>query len=118
MPYALAIGVPYDVFWHITPKKLESFEKAYRNTKRAKDEENWLMGQYNLKAFSVALDRALHGRKAKSEYFKEPVMWKFIDESELTEEEKEKREMEREILSMEQWISNDRKRGLPETKMK
>ncbi len=83
-----------------------------------KDEENWLMGQYNLKAFAVAIDKILNGKKSKAEYFKEPVLWKFLDESELTEEEKEKRAMEKEILAMEQWISNDKTRGLPETKIK
>ena len=76
------------------------------------------MGQYNLKAFSVVVDGVLSGRKAKSKYFEEPMLWKFLDESELTEEEREKREMEREILAMERWISNDKARGLPETKIK
>lgn len=26
----MAIGVPYDIFWHLTPKKLESFYKAHQ----------------------------------------------------------------------------------------
>lgn len=76
------------------------------------------MGQYNLKAFSVVIDGVLNGRKSKSKYFEEPMLWKFLEESELTEEEREKRAMEREILAMEQWIANDKARGLPETKIK
>ena len=76
------------------------------------------MGQYNLKAFSVVIDGVLNGRKSKSKYFEEPMLWKFLDESELTEEEREKRAMEREILAMEQWIANDKASGLPETKIK
>lgn len=76
------------------------------------------MGQYNLKAFSVVIDSVLNGRKSKSKYFEEPMLWKFLEESELTEEEREKRAMEREILAMEQWIANDKARGLPETKIK
>lgn len=76
------------------------------------------MGQYNLKAFSVVVDGVLNGRKSKSKYFEEPMLWKFLEESELTEEEREKRAMEREILAMEQWIANDKARGLPETKIK
>lgn len=76
---------------------------------------NWISGQYNLSAVSVAIDRVLNGKKSKSEYIKEPFLWKFLEESQLTEEEREKREMEKEILAMEQWIANDRARGLPET---
>lgn len=76
------------------------------------------MGQYNLKAFAVAVDGILNGRKAKSKYFEEPMLWKFLDESELTQEELDKRALEKEILAMEQWIANDKARGLPETKIK
>ena len=76
------------------------------------------MGQYNLKAFAVVVDGVINGRKAKAKYFTEPMLWKFLEESELTEEEREKRAMEREILAMEQWIANDKARGLPETKIK
>lgn len=76
------------------------------------------MGQYNLKAFAVVVDGILNGRKAKSKYFEEPMLWKFLDESELTQEELDKRALEKEILAMEQWIANDKARGLPETKIK
>lgn len=76
------------------------------------------MGQYNLKAFAVVADGILNGRKAKSKYFEEPMLWKFLDEAELTQEELDKRALEKEILAMEQWIANDKARGLPETKIK
>jgi len=81
------------------------------------------MGQYNIQAFRVVMDEVMcglsgKGRKPKTKYFEEPKLWKFLDESELTDEEREKRAMEREILAMEQWIANDKARGLPETKIK
>ena len=76
------------------------------------------MGQYNLKAFAVVVDGILNGRKAKPKYFEEPMLWKFLDEAELTQEELDKRALEKEILAMEQWIANDKARGLPETKIK
>lgn len=76
------------------------------------------MGQYNLKAFAVVVDGILNGRKSKSKYFEEPMLWKFLDEAELTQEELDKRALEKEILAMEQWIANDKARGLPETKIK
>ena len=76
------------------------------------------MGQYNLRAFTVVVDGILNGRKAKSKYFKEPMLWKFLDESELKQKTLDKRALEREILAMEQWIANDKARGLPETPIK
>lgn len=81
------------------------------------------MGQYNLQAFRVVMGEVMaglsgKGRKPKTKYFEEPMLWKFLNESELTGEEREKREMEKEILAMEQWIANDKARGLPETKIK
>lgn len=115
---ALALGISYETFTRLTPAKLKIFQKAHNIKKRIRDEENWLMGQYTLRAVLVAIDHALNGRKAKSKYFEEPVLWKFLDEAELTEEEKEKRAMEKELLAMEQWIANDKRRGLPETKIK
>ena len=102
---ALTIGVDYDTFWHLTPAKLDIFVSAHNNKKRQKDWESWINGQYTLRAVSVAIDQAMN------------VLWKFMDESELTEEEREKREMDAEIAKMKQWIANDQARGLPETKV-
>ena len=44
-------------------------------------------------------------------------MKKIYKESLLTEEEKEKIEMEKEIKAMEQWIVHDISKGLAETKI-
>lgn len=114
---ALSIGIDYDTFWHLTPAELDIFVQANSNKKRQKDWEAWLNGQYTMKAVSVAIDHALNGSKAKSKYFEDPILWKILDESELTEEERERRAMEAEIAKMNQWIENDRRRGLPETKV-
>ena len=62
----------------------------------------------------VDYDTFWHLTPAKLDIF---VLWKFMDESELTEEEREKREMDAEIAKMKQWIANDQARGLPETKV-
>ena len=48
------------------------------------------MGLYNLNAFSVALSKALSGRKSKAEYMDEPLLVKAQKnkpDEELTEEE-------------------------------
>ena len=115
--------MPYEAFWHLTPRKLKPFREAYSRKKREKDEDRWLLGQYNLQAFRVVMDEVMSGlsgkgRKPKTKYFKEPIFWKFFDEKELTQEELDKRALDREIIAMEQWIENDKARGLPETKIK
>lgn len=77
----------------------------------------WAFGNYTLSAVSTAVDYVLNGKKAKSKYLEEPILSKLIEDSELTQEEIEEREMRKEIAAMEQWIANDRRRGLPETKI-
>lgn len=117
-PKANVIGVSWSEFWTLNPRIIKTMMKGYGERIKRQDYMNWLSNQYTLSAVMVAIDKALNGKKSKEEYVKEPALSKFIDESELTEEEREKREMEREILAMERWISNDKARGLPETKIK
>lgn len=74
-------------------------------------------GQYTLSAVYVAIDHALNGKKAKSKYIENPILVEAIEDSMLTQEEIDEREMRKEILAMEQWIANDKRRGLPETKI-
>ena len=87
MPNALAIGVPYELFWHLTPKRLSAFYKADEIALKRRDAEMWHMGQYVLSAVSVAIDHCLNGKKAKSKYIDEPIMRKNRDSGELSEEE-------------------------------
>lgn len=75
-------------------------------------------GQYTLSAVYVAIDHALNGKKAKSKYIEKPILAEVIEDSMLTQEEIDEREMRKEILAMEQWIANDKRRGLPETKIR
>lgn len=75
MPNALAVGVPYDLFKHLNPVKLEPFFEANRIKRRMADEDMWRMcGSYMLSALSVAIDRAFSGRKSKAEYIKSPIL--------------------------------------------
>lgn len=51
----------------------------------------WMMGQYVLSAVQTATDRCLNGRKAKSQYLKEPILENAQNETrELTEDELQK----------------------------
>lgn len=114
MPNALAIGVPYELFWHLTPKKLESFSIAYKLRQRMDDERDWKLGLYFCNAAFVATANAIaaaFGKKGNAEYLKEPFLLNVSDEAD------DERELERMILYEEQWAMNDKMRGLPETKI-
>lgn len=77
LPHSLAIGIPYTLFWHLTPKKIKAFEKAYEIRRKIDDEKAYMQGIYTLKAISVVAENVMAGlckRKAQAEYFKEPLL--------------------------------------------
>lgn len=88
------------------PKELGPFEKAHKARIQEQDYMNWLSGQYVLSAVSVAVERCLAGRKAKSQYIEKPIT-ESAEEKEyekkndrpeyegMSEEEKEEAEFER-----------------------
>lgn len=74
------------------------------------DEEMWVMGIYVQRAVGVAVDHCLNGRKARSEYFKEPICSKSKrcteeSEQELTEEQK-KQAREQVLMQLKIMMSN------------
>lgn len=77
-----------------------------------KDYLNWILGRYFMQAMNVALDM-----KGKTKYFEKPLLSMPVEDEELSEEERTKRDLQKEILKMNQWIANDSARGLPETKI-
>lgn len=72
LPKSLAIGVPYDVFWHLNPKKLDAFVIAHKQKMKEQDALMHLwVGTYGISALTFAIDHCLNGKKAKMEYIKE-----------------------------------------------
>lgn len=51
-----------------TPVELECYIEAERLAEKRRDTANWQMGMYNLSAFSVALSKALSGKKSHAKY--------------------------------------------------
>ena len=94
MPNALAIGVPYTVFWHLTPKKLESFTSAYKIKAKIEDERNWSLGLYFYHAAYAATYNAISnalGKRGDAKYLEKPLLSDSETENkELSEEEKQK----------------------------
>lgn len=77
-----------------------------------KDYLNWTLGLYFMRAMSVVLDM-----NGKAKYFEKPLLSMPVEDEKLSEEERIKRDLQKEILKMNQWIANDSARGLPETKI-
>lgn len=97
LPHGLAIGIPYELFWHLTPKKIKAFEKAYELKRKVDDEKAYMQGVYNLKAFEVVLSNVVAGfskRKSDAEYFKEPLLSAKEHDGKLSEEELQKQREE------------------------
>lgn len=72
------------------------------------DYMNWMSGQYLISAINTCFVK-------EEKYLKKPILKTLIEESRMTDEERELREMEEEIRKMDAWIAADRARGLPET---
>lgn len=89
----MSFGLSRDEFLDSTPIDIECYVEAERIRQKRRDNEFWHMGMYNLSAFSVALSKALFGRKSHAEYLKKPIYEEVELEKpdeELTEEEKER----------------------------
>ena len=79
--------MPYETFWHLTPKKLDAFYEAYRIKKDADDEKMWLMGLYIQSAVGTAVEHCLAGRKAKSKYVDKPLLKDIAEKNRVLSEE-------------------------------
>ncbi|PJJ27837.1 hypothetical protein [Lacrimispora celerecrescens] len=75
MPEALNMGVPYDLFWRLNPRKLLPFVEAYRRKQQQRSDEMWLMGQYVASALDATVCNAMPfiKRKWRGKYFEEPI---------------------------------------------
>lgn len=54
-------GVPYELFWHLNPAKLQPFKEAYQKKLEIDNQNAWLQGQY----IRLAVGSILDGKKCK-----------------------------------------------------
>ena len=92
-------------FMKSLPIELPAFYKAYKQKRKIKDEEMWMMGQYVMSAVSFAIDHNLRGKKAQSKYIEKPIMSDSSisaskDENNMSQEEKN-RQIEQLFLKLE-----------------
>lgn len=99
----------------MNPHVINLLVKGHEEKIKEQDYLEWIFGKYILSAVSVAIDHCFNGKKAKSEYIKEPLMSKVFENDGLTEEEIYERELKKALFAEEMWIKSGKKKGLPET---
>ena len=82
----LSFGVSKEEFMDSTPNELKPYLEAHNILQRRTDAQMWQMGIYTLNAVSVAVSRALSGRKSHAEYMSKPMYM-------LTEEQQQEAQM-------------------------
>lgn len=100
------------------PADLEPYGKAYKLQTQQQDSQMHMMGMYVMSAVSTAIERNFAGKRAKSEYIKEPLLSKIFENDGLTEEEIQEKEIRKAILVEQQYITMAEIKGLPETIIK
>ena len=91
--------MPYETFWHLTPKKLQTFTEAYKLRQKMRDEEMWLQGRYIHDAFLVGLSHfgaSFGKKKSDAKYPEQPYM----EMAKIQKEEQEKQTSEEEKQRM------------------
>lgn len=109
--YGLSVD---DIDWS-SPADMEPYLKMHKEELKEKDYLAWLSNQYTLSAVLVVIEHCFAGRKARSEYIKEPFLAKAFENDGLTPKEIEEREIRKQIMIEGQWIDSSRCKGLPET---
>lgn len=101
---------PETIDWS-SPADMKPYLKAHEEELKEKDYLAWIQGRYTLSAVSVAVEHCLAGRKAKSQYIKEPILSKIIaNDKEITD-----KDIQMAIMTEQRYISMAINKGLPET---
>lgn len=95
LPYYLAIGMSYELFWFGEPMLAKVYREAHELRSAQTNQELWMQGYYNLQAFrSVieALSYGLSGGKGSkpSEYPREPIPITEYEQKQATERNKQR----------------------------
>lgn len=101
----------------MNPHIIKLLIRGHEEKIKEQDYLAWIFNQYTLSAVSVAVEHCLSGRKARSEYIKEPIMSKVFENNGLTEEQIAEKEIKKAILTEQRFMAMAVNRGLPETKV-
>lgn len=74
MPEALAMGIPWEVFWHLNPKKFKPFIAAKKKKMVELDQfvHTWI-GTYGISALTTAISKCF-SKNSTAEYIKDSIM--------------------------------------------
>ena len=108
-------GFTLDMIDWSSPADMKPYLKAHNEEIKEKDYLAWLSNQYTMSAVSVAVEHCLAGRKAKSEYIKQPFL---LEGFEVTEGKKQEKEIKKAILTEQWYIEMANIKNLPKTVIK
>lgn len=87
------MGISYDEFWTLNPRKLKVYVSGYKLKRKIDDEKAWMLGGYLYEAFAIAISNAFSKKNAKTKTYFETREKPFLDDGtkrELTQDEKQK----------------------------
>jgi len=93
LPYYLAIGMPYELFWNGKPSLVKVYREAHAIKAEQHNQEMWAQGLYNFRAFRAVMEGfgyGLSGGKGNkpSEYPQEPIP--FTEREQIAAKERNK----------------------------
>lgn len=95
----------------MNPHIIKLLLKGHEEKIKEHDYLAWIEGKYTLSAVSVAVEHCFAGRKAKSEYIKEPILSKTItNDKEITD-----KDIQMAILTEQRYMAMAVNKGLPKT---
>lgn len=108
------MGVTWQEFWQMNPHIINCIQNGYKEKIKRQDylQHAW-WGTYGLSAVAVAVEHAVFGEKAKSEYIKNAIS---LQDENVEKGYKESQE-EVAVFEMKQRIEMLRQKGLPESPM-
>ncbi len=95
LPYYLAIGMPYELFWDGDPTLVKVYREAHELRAQMKNQEEWMQGLYNYHGFRAvveALAYGFSGRKGNKpqDYPSEPFPITAAEQKALKERNKQR----------------------------
>ena len=95
LPYYLAIGMSYELYWFGDPMLVKAYRDAHELRSAQKNQELWMQGQYNLRAFRAVAEAVCYGISGgkggkPSEYPHEPFPITEYEQKIATEKNKQR----------------------------
>lgn len=59
--FYISIGMTYNEFWHGDIRALSAYRDAWERKREAKNQELWLQGLYNYRAYKAVMEAFSHG---------------------------------------------------------